>query len=166
MSKATLTWDAVIKNAFLMYQNRHMYAYWYDIKGKVLTDEAMDYIIKIHPEHYKRWSKAEIEALKAYSRGKIGYDCTGFIWAITNGTVGGSADSIYKNAPVKYKDSYETVAGSMLHKPGHAGIDIGYGWGFHMPIEGHTVELVHSREYDWTDGCQLVGIDYEGADAR
>lgn len=163
MSANSITWDRVAKNAFQMYQDREKYAYWYDAKGIILTDEAMDYLISIHPEHFRRWSAAELEALKAYSRGRIGYDCTGFIWAVTEHLVGGSADVIYRNSPKKWTNTVDNWSGTMLHKPGHAGLDIGYGWGFHMPLEGHTVELVHSRAYDWTDACTLAGINYDGA---
>lgn len=166
MSGAITKWDEGVKNAFRMYEERDRYAYWYDAKGIILTDEAMDYLVSIHPEHFSRWSKAELDALKAYSRGRIGYDCSGFIWAVTGGLIGGSADSIMKGCPKTWENSLDNWAGTLLHKPGHVALDIGYGRFFHCPIEGHTIELGWSRQYDWTDAGTIPFVDYTGADAR
>lgn len=163
---SALTWDQICKNALNMYVHRGDYAYWYDIKGKVLTDEAMDYIISIHPEHYKRWSAEEIKALKDYSRGKIGYDCSGFIYAVTNGLVGGSANGIYKSCPEKWNNTVENYAGTIVHRDGHIGLDFGFGYFLHMPIEGHTIELGKNSEYPWLHSGTILGVDYSGADAR
>lgn len=161
-----ITWDKVIKNAFEIFDNRSQYAYWYDAKGILLTEESMDYLIQTNPKHFSKYTEAELRALKSYSLGKIGFDCSGFIYAITEGRVGGSANSIYNNSERKWSNTYDNWAGTLLHKNGHIGIDIGYGWGFHFPNEGHTCELVHSRSYDWTDACTAYGVDYTGADAR
>lgn len=166
MSEHDLTWDRVIKNGLRIYYEREKYAYWYDAKGILLTDEAMDYLVSIHPEHFGKYSPEEIAALKAWSRGRIGYDCTGFIYAVTEGLVGGSADSIYKNSPKKWNNSLNNWAGTMLHKPGHAGLDIGYGFFLHFRNEGSTCELGWSRDYDWKNSCTLAGVDYTGSDKR
>lgn len=166
MSAANITWDKVIKNALKMYMERDKYAYWYDIKGSILTDEAMDYIISIHPEHYARWSEPEIKALKAFSRGKIGYDCSGFIYAVSEGLVGGSADGIYASCPIKWQNDLENWAGTVVHRDGHIGLDIGYGYSLHLPLEGHTIEMVWNRAYDWKNAGTIRGVNYQYADAR
>ena len=161
-----ITWDQVIKNAFRMYHDRDKYAYFYDCKGSVLTDPTMDYLINLHPEHFSKYSPAEIQRIKDYSRGKIGYDCSGFIWAVTEHTIGGSANGIYKNAPKKYGNTIDNPAGSMLWLSGHIGLDIGYGEGFSMDSEGGSINLHNSRSYPWTDAALFVTVDYTGADSR
>ena len=161
-----LTWDQVIKNGLKIYYEREKYAYFYDAKGIVLTDSAMDYLIGAHPEHFGKYTPEQLVQIKDFSRGKIGYDCTGFIYAVTEGMVGGSANGIYKNAPVKYPNSIDNPAGSMLHKNGHAALDIGYGFFLHFRNEGSSCELGWSRDYNWENACQLVGVDYKGADSR
>lgn len=166
MSNALITWDQVIKNALKMFIERDKYAYFYDAKGIVLTESAMDYLISIHPEHFKKYTPDQLQQIKNYSLGKIGYDCTGFIWAITEHTIGGSADSIYNNAPEKYNNTIDNPAGTMLHLKGHAGIDIGYGFSLSMDHEDDSIIMHHSRSYPWENACKLWGIDYTGSDAR
>lgn len=161
-----LAWDGVIKNGLKIYYERDKYAYFYDAKGIILTDSAMDYLISIHPEHFGKYTQAQLKQIKDYSRGKIGYDCTGFIYAVTQGRVGGSADSIYEHATKKWDNAYDNWAGTMLHKKGHAALDLGYGFFLHFPNEGRSCELGWSRDYNWENACTLAGIDYKGADAR
>ena len=161
-----MTWDKVVKNALKIYYERDKYAYFYDAKGCILTDETMDYLISIHPEHFSKFSAEQIKQIKDFSRGKIGYDCTGYVYAVTEGLIGGRADDIYNSAPKKWPNAYDNYAGTMLHKKGHAGIDLGYGFFLHFRTEGHTCELGWSRDYNWENSCTFYGVDYEGADAR
>lgn len=152
----------ILRNAFKIYTERDKYAYFYDAKGIVLTDSAMDYLIRLHWEdHFKRFSPEELKKIKDFSRGKIGYDCTGFIWAISG--VGGSANWIYDKATVNKTSVENGKAGSLLWKPGHAGIDIGYGYAMDFPIELHTAEIVKIQARGFSGSGELAGYDYSEA---
>ena len=152
----------ILRNAFKIYTAREKYAYFYDAKGIVLTDAAMDYLINLHwDDHFNRYSSADLKKIKNYSRNKIGYDCTGFIWAISG--IGGSANWIFENATVNKKSVEEGKAGALLWKPGHAGIDIGYGYCMDFPIEMHTAEIVKIQTRGFMKSGELQGYDYSDA---
>ena len=84
------TWDTAIKKALYMYVHRNEYAYFYGAKGEVLTENYMDMLIRMYPNHFKQYTPAQLRQIKNYSIGKIGYDCSGFITACT-GAQGNSA---------------------------------------------------------------------------
>lgn len=159
------TWDTAIKNGLFAYYHREEYAYFYGAKGGLLTDAYMDYLIKTYPNHFIKYTPEELKRIKDYSRGKIGYDCSGFTGWICTGDTQNSAGQ-FANCNHVSTDLVAGVAGSLLYRPGHIGIDIGYGYFLHMPNEGRTIELGKILEYPWekTGRCNL--LDYNGSDKR
>ena len=155
-----VTFDSVIKKAYEVYLTRDNYCYLMGGKGQVVTDALIDNLMKWYPEHYSRYSEAEIKKIKNYSRGKIAFDCSGFT-AFLHG------DNTYSGQQItncKLNPSLaEGVAGSLLWKPGHVGIDVGYGLFMHFPIELHTCELGWIRDYNWEKSGLHKNIDYTGS---
>ena len=158
------TWDTAIKKALYMYDHRNNYAYFYGAKGEVLTENAMDILIRMYPNHFKRYTKEQLRQIKNWSLGRIGYDCSGFITVCT-GAQGNSAMQI--NDCHNVSDNLVAgVAGSLLWKPSHVGLDFGYGFFLHMPREGESIILGKISEYAWEKTGMLNCINYEGSDNR
>lgn len=161
------TWDAVIKQALSKLEHADQYAYFYGAKGEVLTWNVMNRLWNAEPEYFKRYSERERADIFAYSFGKVGYDCSGFISAIT-GCYADSA-SIFARCTGKTDDLSKGVAGSLLWMPAHIGIDIGYGYFVHCGKEMHSIEIGRLSEkiIKWQKCGQLTSyIDYTGASNR
>ena len=161
-----IKWYDVIKEALRMLQHKDEYAYFYGAKGQILTDAVMEALWQAYPEHFSRYTAADKKRIFDYSRGKIGYDCSGFVGMCVG-------DMVYSGALIEHCNYIapslaDGVAGSILYKPGHVGLDIGYGFYLHMPTEGHSCELGRIREMvvPWTKSGQHRNVDYTGADAR
>ena len=90
-----MKYNEMIKNALNILANKEKYAYFYGAKGQLLTDAAMNALIKAEPKYFARYTKTQLEEIKEYSRGKIGFDCSGFITAISG--VGGSSTTQWNN---------------------------------------------------------------------
>lgn len=152
--------NEVIKNALYILANKEKYAYFYGAKGCVLTEANMNSLINSEKAHFSKYTEEQIKEIKDYSRGKIGYDCSGFITAIT-GVQGNSAYQWSRCIP--NANSETGFAGCILYKPGHIGIDIGYGKFLHFPTEGQTCTLGTIKEYNWQGSGQMKDINYWGA---
>lgn len=152
--------DSVIKKAYEIYLARDSYCYLMGGKGQVVTDAVIDNLIKWYPEYYSKYTDEDIKKIKNYSRGKIAYDCSGFITALT-GDASYSGDQF---SHCKQNESLASgVAGSLLWKPGHIGIDVGYGLFMHFPVELKTCELGWIRNYNWQKSGLHKNIDYTGS---
>lgn len=177
MSKRT--WDTAIKNGLYAYVHRKEYAYFYGAKGKVLTDSVMNTLIQLSPSYFKKYTASEIEQIKNNSRGKIGYDCSGFVGWVCTG------DECYSKAQINNcsfitNDLVAGVAGSILFTTHggtgrHIGIDIGYGYCLDMGREStdwaienglDSIRLRKILDCDWEVSGESNVIDYTGADSR
>jgi len=141
----------ILRKAFRFYVDRNRYAYFYGAKGERLTVATMDALIKAYPSYYGRFSPQALEEIKRYSQNKIGYDCSGFLTAIT-GITGNSA-MLYEKT-VDKTTVEQGKAGYMLYKKGHCGLDIGYGYCMHIGTSGSTFEIAK---------IQTIGFDRSGA---
>ena len=160
---AKITWDNAIKNALEILQNKDNYAYFMGAKGQVLTDDLMEYLWSYYTTYFFMFFATQKKQIFNYSRGKIGFDCSGFVgkcigdmspsWELIN-------HSTIMTTPVK------GVAGSVLYKTGHVGLDIGYGFFLHFPVEMQSCTLGRIREYNWQTSGQNKYINYDGADSR
>ena len=159
-------WDDVIKEALSILQNSTKYAYFYGAKGEILTDEVMNRLLVQYASYFKKYTAAQIRQIKDYSRGKIGYDCSGFVGHCVKDMVYSGA--LIQHCPVIAPTLADGVAGSILWMNGHVGLDIGYGYFLHFPSEMHTCELGRIKEgkVPWTKSGQHRNVDYTGADAR
>lgn len=160
------TWDSFIKRALYMYVHRSDYAYFYGAKGEVLTENAMDFLIRAYPNHFKQFTPTQLKQIKNYSIGKIGYDCSGFITAASGGAIQGNSAMQIGSCEHVTDNLASGPAGSLLWKPGHIGLDIGYGYFLHMPREGESIILGKISEYVWEKTGQHININYEGSDSR
>lgn len=162
------TWDQVIRDGLQMYTHRDEYAYFFGAKGEKLTYAIMTSLWNVYYDQYfKKYSEKQRCDIFAYSIGKTGYDCSGFITRLT-GCACDSASLIGKCTQVS-KNISSGVAGSLLWLPGHIGLDIGYGAYLHMPSELHTITLgrFQDKAVNWTKTGKLTPyVNYEGSDAR
>lgn len=98
-----------------------------------------------------------------YGTGKKLLDCSGLV-NLCAGKSRNCTSATYAQTPGVAP--VEGLAGYVLWKPGHVGIDIGHGFFIHIPTIGHTVELGKIAEYDWKSSHPIPGVDYSGSDAR
>ena len=73
----------LMSRAANMFAEKYRYAYFYGAKGQILTMPRMEALIKAEPEYFSKYSREEINRIIAYSEDKIGYDCSGFIMAVS-----------------------------------------------------------------------------------
>jgi len=162
-----VTYYEVIKKALLMFYHKDEYAYFYGAKGQRLDDATMNALISAEPSYFAKYTTQELEQIKNYSRGKIGYDCSGFVSEVVgfnNYSTGHYHDGAEKTTPLLGTEGnglYTTFGG----KGRHVGIDIGYGFFLHMPKELHSVTLGRICEYEWEHSFHFANIDYKGAKA-
>ena len=163
-----------IKIGLDMYRHRDQYAYFYGCKGQVLTDATMNALIAAEPNYFAKYSAAEIEQIKRNSRGKVGYDCSGFTGHCT-GDMQWSTGQINNCSLIT--TPRDGVAGSLLYttfggKGRHIGLDIGYGYCLDMGYEStdaavregrDSVRLTRISETAWEKSGQSRLIDYTGA---
>ena len=154
----------VLRRAFKMYVERDRYAYFYGAKGEKLTEKRMEELIQQYwNEYYSRFSVQALEEIKRFSKNRIGYDCSGFITAITG--IPGYSASLYANTVHKTSVT-ESKAGALLYKPGHVGIDIGYGYAMHIGSSGATIEIAKIQTVGFTKAGEFKGYDYSEANSH
>lgn len=161
------TWEQVIKDGLYYLVHSDRYAYFYGAKGQRLTDAEMNYLWSAEPDYFKKYDEAAKKKIFDYSRGKIGFDCSGFIGIITGCRTWSGA--IWTRCTDKSENLFSGPAGSILWKPGHVALDIGYGYFIHFPSEMHSCEMGRiSENLNFFQGTGLLSayIDYKGADTR
>lgn len=161
------TWDEVIKDALAYHLHKENYAYFYGAKGQVLTDAVMEQLWQSEPDYFKRYSEGQKKMIFDWSRGRVGYDCSGFISAVTG--CRSYSGGILAQCRDIITDISAGVAGSILWLPGHVGLDIGYGYYLQTGKELESIEIGRIKEgaINWQKSGMLTGyIDYTGADAR
>lgn len=157
------TWDEVIKSALYMYVHRDEYAYLYGTDGETGSDTLVDKMVAAYPSHF---SGVDTTALKNDVRGKTCYDCSGLIHTLF-GAPDMSSSGIIGDCSYTTADLASGVAGSVLWKSGHIGLDIGYGYCIDIPTEFNTIRFQKISEYNWTkSGRWEKYCDYTGADNR
>lgn len=145
----------VVQDAMQMLKDASKYAYLYGIKGSIITEGTIDGTVAYYPDHFKGM---DIEAIKKFSIGKIGYDCSGLVAEIT-GLEGSTYQQIAKCTHIT-TNLKENPEGSYLWKQGHCGLDIGHGFFIHIPIEGRSVEIGRISEYNWEKSGRIPTVEY------
>lgn len=147
-----------VQKFYDLYFGRDKIAYWMGAKGEILTYERMRELVAAYPDYFSRYSEDQIESLMWWSAGKIGFDCSGLVCAcfgtpyeMSSWTLREHMSAVY---PVK-----ECKAGSILWKPRHVEIDLGFGATGGIRSEGKTIEINDN-------GCAgfEIGGEYEDAD--
>lgn len=155
-----LTYEDVIKRAMQMYVHREWYAYLYGCDGQVCNDALVDRQVAKYPSHFKG---KDIQAIKDYSRGKVVFDCSGFVHSIYDAPDKNAAGIIGDCENVT-SDLASGVEASVLYKKGHIGQDVGHGCFIHIASEMQTFRLEVIREYNWQkSGMWVKYCDYSGA---
>lgn len=170
---AKISWATAVKQAIMMYRNKEKYAYFYGAKGQVLTDVVMEQLWASEPAYFAQYNAAQKRQIFNYSRGKIGYDCSGFVCACLEGTgVHTYSLGLWQRCKNKSRSIANGVAGSILivgadgsDRGRHVGLDVGLGYFMHMGKELQTVKLERFAEssYLWEQCGQIDVIDYTGA---
>lgn len=164
-----------IKRGLDAYRNRDKYAYFYGAKGQVLTDAVMDALINAEKAYFSKYTAEQIRQIKNNSRGKIGYDCSGFVGWHCTGDKRWSTGQIENCS--KITSIRDGVAGSIVYttfggRGRHIGLDIGYGYCLDMGYEStdaivasnnHSVRLTRLAETAWEKSGQSRVLDYTGA---
>lgn len=150
----------ILKKAFDMYTRRQNYCYFYGAKGETMTETRMNKLIASYPDFWKKYTPEEIASIKKYSMGKIGLDCSGFITKISE--VSGYSASLYNKCTDKTTPR-DGKAGYLLYKPGHVGIDIGYGFEMDIAAPGQTIQITKISGRGFTGSGALPGFDYSEA---
>lgn len=162
-----MTYYEIIQKALDMFVHKYKYCYFYGAKGQTMTEETMNALISAEPSYFSKYTTQELSAIKNYSRGKIGYDCSGFVSAVVgveNYSAGHYHDGAEKTAPKTGTEGnglYTTFGGTGRH----VGIDIGYGYFLHCAKEMNSIEIGKISEYSWERSFHFANIDYKGAKA-
>ena len=152
----------ILRRAYNLYLNRDNICYFYGAKGQVMTDAAMDALIKAEPEYFAQYSEDEIKKIRKYSKGKIGYDCSGFVGACVG--VMEWSGALWSHC-VNKTTVKQCKAGSILYRKGHVGIDLGYGMAMDVPKEMHSIEIFRNSPSDrkFTGAGEYYLYDYSEA---
>lgn len=147
-----------VQTFYDLYNERENIAYWFGAKGQVLTYDLMRRLVAEEPEHFRRYSPQELERLMAWSSGKWGFDCSGLIgycFGLEGWSSWGLWDYCDNKGPVK-----QALAGSILWKPGHVGLDVGFGEVGQICREGETIRLDDNGTQGFEAGGRIRGVDY------
>ncbi len=161
--KIMRTGKEVSAKALEMYNNREKYAYLYGAKGQIGTDDFVRSMFAAYPDYYSKYSDEMKEEIVKYCRGKILYDCSGFVCHCA-GISDVYSGKLLEDGQKKTKNMKDGKEGWLCYKKGHVGIDRGDGTFLHIYGEMHTIEPKRFSDYDWTDQCQISGVDYSYED--
>lgn len=163
--KTMYTGKEVSARALEMYNNREKYAYLYGAKGEMGTDSFVRSMFAAYPDYFAKYSAAQKEDIVKYCRGKILYDCSGFVCECA-GIPDVYSGKLLDDGSRKTKNMLDGKEGWLCYKKGHVGIDRGDGTFLHIFGEMHTIEPKRFSDYDWTDQCRIAGVDYSYEDVQ
>lgn len=156
-----ITYDSAIKKAWDVYLNRDKYAYLYGAKGDVIKGRNdFNTVVNRTPAYFETYPSEKMEEIYQYCLGKTCFDCSGFITYLTGDYTYSALQWAHCTANKSLADG---VAGSLLYKPGHIGIDLGYGLFMHFPTELRTAEIGKIKDYNWMYSGKHYKIDYKGS---
>ena len=157
-----LSFYKVIQNALDMLASRDTIAYLYGGDGSICTETYWKRWIARYPN---RIPEAEQEKIHDFTIGKRVYDCSQLVITCCGAPDMTSKRIIDMCNPVT-EDLAAGVEGSILWKPGHVGIDIGYGYAIDIPTEGQTVRIRPISVGGWKKSGQLwTYVNYMNARA-
>lgn len=147
-----------IQKFYDLYFAREKIAYWMGAKGELLTRQRLDELCNAYPDYFSRYTPERLEELKRWSENKIGFDCSGLVCACF-GITGLSSWTLRENMSV-VTSVKDCKAGSILWKPGHVEIDLGYGATGGIRSEGHTIEINDNGTAGFEIGGEYKYSDY------
>ena len=147
-----------VRDALKWYEHRDDIAYFFGAKWVILTDAVMDYLIEQENWYFKRYDEKQLKAIKEWSRGKVGADCSAYICKSIGCDMISSAQLWARcNNKTGVK---ECKAGSLLRYPDHIGLDIGYGYCLHIGKELESIRLEKNDKLGWIGGGEFDLLDY------
>lgn len=147
-----------VQKFYDLYFGRDSIAYWLGAKGEILTMQHMRDLVNWNPEYWSAWSEDQIEALMRWSEGKIGYDCSGLVCACYG--ISGLSSWALRDAMVRTSSVKECKAGSVLWKPGHVEIDLGFGASGGIRSPGNSIVINDNGTAGFELGGELPNVDY------
>lgn len=158
-------WFELCRKALNVYLHRDEYTYCLGCAGEVVGQSSeLEARYKYYyqtPEYHDMMKPWHMWANENW--GKKAMDCSGFIQYITGKEMTHNLSS-WSYGEMKPKSTpVDGVAGSVLWKKGHVGIDIAFGFFLHFPNWNRSCELGRIREYDWVSSHHIDGIDYTGS---
>lgn len=155
----------VSERALKMFNEREKYAYLYGAKGELGTEEFIRNKFKQYPSYFAKYTKEQLEEIVEYSRGKILYDCSGFVCHCA-GIPDAYSGKLIEECTKQTTDVREAQAGWLCYKKGHVGVDRGDGTFLHMSHELETIVVDRFSNYDWHKQGRLKGVDYSYEDGK
>lgn len=142
------------------------YAYLYGGDGRKATAAYVRSLVKQYGSaHYDalfaRTGKT-VDDLIAHVKGKNVFDCSQVILKVSEHDTDMTSTGLINQCKVKM-DPKNGLAGSLLWKPGHVGLDIGGGRVFDMPEEFQDLRITRMQEVQWQTSGQLPWINYAGS---
>lgn len=174
---AKRSWFKVVQKAFEIFNNRSKYAYFLGAKGIRLTDDNMNYLWNENKTYLNgKFSAEEKRQIFENSRGKIGYDCSGFYCACTGEN--DYSTGLYNNR-AKETSLVDGVAGQGLYTTWggtgygrHIGLDVGYGYFMDCAYFSTDANIAKKRDsirfgkisdVAWEHSFQSKNINYNGS---
>lgn len=171
-------WNICCQNALMIYANRERYAYLYGANGEIGSDELVDRLWDMYSDHFYRsvtlngYTKKQ---LKNHVRGKICLDCSSFICLVTQNdttditklgvTTDYNSDGLRKLFVVKRMPK-DGTAGSVLWKPGHVALDVGYGICIDFGNEFLDCRMYQLDGKGFVESGELSYVDYTDTNSR
>lgn len=142
------------------------YAYLYGGDGRKATAAYVRSLVKQYgPAHYnalfERTGKT-VEDLIAHVKGKNVFDCSQVVLYVTEHDTDMTSTGLINQCKVQMSPK-DGLAGSLLWKPGHVGIDLGGGRVFDMPGEFEDLRETKMYEAQWQKSGQLPWVNYAGS---
>ncbi len=139
-----------------------MYAYFYGAKRCVLTDVVMEQLWQQYYEEYNYQYKDDKKKIFDWSRGKIGFDCSGFVgWCV--GEPWSYSKMLIDHCPDRSDDLAAGLECSVLWRPGHVGLDMGRGYVAEFGRYRQSIEINKISERDFQLSGRIRTVDYTGA---
>ena len=169
-------WNYMIKHALRMFMEKEKFAYLYGANGEVGNDALVDAMWDAYPYHFQEFVADKgytKEQLKDHVRGKICLDCSSFICYISQNenyeelrVVRDYNSAMLKDAFAVTRSPAAGTAGSVLYKPGHVALDIGYGVLVEFAAEFVDMRMRELEGAGFQVSGELPFVDYTGTSAR
>lgn len=156
-------YSLAIRKALMMFNDREKYRYMFGANGEVMTDARVDQLWDTYSYHYNTIGCTR-QALKDYVRGKKCFDCSSFINYVTEADKDYYSGSLWASCKTRTTPR-AGVAGSLLYKPGHVGLDIGYGLCLEFVNEFKDFQMNYITGRGFEGSGELPWIEYYGSTA-
>lgn len=154
-------YSLVIRKALQMFSDKDKYAYMYGSDGEVMTDARVDYLWNRYSAHYEALGCTR-QQLKDHVRGKKCFDCSSFINYVTSAGKDYYSATLWECCRVRTTPR-DGVAGSLLYKPGHVALDVGYGLCLEFVNEFKDFQLNLILGRGFTGSGELPWVIYSGS---